>query len=739
MRLVSIEETIEGVLRRFVFRNEQTGFAIARLEVAGAPEPITLKGVVTGVEQGERLRVQGKWVDDPRWGRQLLVSSYLPVTPSTARGVEDFLRGGRVKGIGKVFAKRLVEHFGDQTLEVLEKHPGRLTEVEGIGRGRAKQILAAWSASKVDKETLIFLQGLGLSGAFAGRVARKYGKRTVEMVRGNPYRLAAEVSGIGFLTADRIARELGIEPTSPHRLRAGLLFALSQATSDGHCYLPEPELQERACQLLEQPWSVIAPRAEELAGEMALVVERPQADPPRYFLAERHEAEEIVAERLGCLLARGGPAEVRDPDAAVTWAEGRSGLKLTDGQRAAVRLALEERVLVVTGGPGTGKTTIVRAILDLWERLGLRVRLAAPTGRAAKRMEEATTRPGSTLHRLLEFSPRDGQFLRDQDTPLTCDAVVVDEASMIDIDLAAALLLAVPDGARLLLVGDVDQLPSVGPGSVLNDVIRSGVVPVARLSLVMRQDESGLIVRSAHRILHGQRPVSADAPDGDFFFIQREDPEEALRTVAHLVAQRIPGRWGLDPLLDVQVLVPMRKGSCGTEALNLALRRGLAEARRARAPRGSLDLVEAADPQSRRPQLHDRVMQTRNNYDKDVFNGDVGLVIDVAERGRRVRVRFEDNRELDYVGEEIEQLDLAYAVTIHKSQGSEYPAVVIPLLTQHYRMLQRNLLYTAVTRGKRIVVLVGSQRAVDIAIRNADAAVRFTALAERLADVARLG
>jgi len=736
VRLVSTVETIEGVLRRFVFRNEQSGFAIARLQVTEGAEPVTLKGVITGVEQGERVRVQGRWVQDPRWGRQLLVSSFLPVTPSTARGVEDFLRSGRVKGIGKVFAKRLVEHFGDQTLEVLEKHPARLTEVDGIGKGRAKQILAAWRASKVDKETLIFLQGLGLSGAYAGRVARKYGKRTVEMVRSNPYRLAAEVAGIGFLTADRIARVLGIEPTSPHRLRAGLLFALSQATSDGHCYLPEPDLQERACRLLEQPWSLIAPRAEELEGELALVIERPEGSPTRYFLAERHEAEEIVAHRLTQLLARGGPTEVRDPDSAVTWAEGRSGLKLTEGQRAAVRRSLMERVLVVTGGPGTGKTTIVRAILDLWERLGLRVRLAAPTGRAAKRMEEATTRPASTLHRLLEFSPRDGQFLRDQETPLSCDAVVVDEASMIDIDLAAALLLAIPDGARLLLVGDVDQLPSVGPGSVLGDVIRSGAVCVERLDLVMRQDESGLIVQSAHRILHGQRPVSAKSADGDFFFIQREDPQEALRTVAHLVAQRIPGRWGLDPLMDVQVLVPMRRGSCGTEALNLALRRGLAEARAAGLRRGGTAL---GDPESRRPQLHDRVMQTRNNYDKDVFNGDVGLVIDVAEKGRRVRVRFEDNRELDYAGEEIEQLELAYAVTIHKSQGSEYPAVVIPLLTQHFRMLQRNLLYTAVTRGKQIVVLVGSARAVDIAIRNADAAIRHTALAERLAAAARGG
>ena len=731
---MSGEQTIEGVLRRFVFRNEQSGFAIARIELASETDPVTVKGVLTGIEQGERVRIQGRWVEDPRWGRQMVVQSFLPVTPSTARGVEDFLRSGRVKGIGKVFAKRLVEHFGGDTLDVLENHPARLTEVDGIGAGRAKQIVAAWRGSQVDKETLIFLQGLGLPGGVAGKVARVYGKRTIEMVRGNPYRLAAEVSGVGFLTADRIARELGIEPGSPHRLRAGLLFALSQATSDGHCYLPDGDLEDRAVRLLGQPWPSIAPFVEELAGELALVVEVPREGPRRIFLTERHEAEEIVAQRMGRLLGRGAPTQVRDPGAAVTWAEQRSGITLTPGQRAAVERSLTERVLVVTGGPGTGKTTIVRTVLDLWERLGLRVRLGAPTGRAARRLEEATTRTASTLHRLLEFSPRDGQFLRDQDTPLQCDAVVIDEASMIDIDLAAAVLLAVPDGARLLLVGDIDQLPSVGPGSVLGDVIRSGAVPVARLDLVMRQDESGLIVANAHRILQGQRPVSASSADGDFFFIRREDPEEALRTVAHLVAQRIPGRWGLDPLLDVQVLVPMRRGSCGAEALNLALRRGLTEARVARTG-------EAPAPDdvslSRRPRLHDRVMQTRNNYDKEVFNGDVGIVTDTAEGGRRVRVRFEDGRVLDYAGEEVEQLDLAYAVTIHKSQGSEYPAVVIPLLTQHFRMLQRNLLYTAITRGKRIVVLVGSQRAVDLAIRNADADVRYTALAERIARAAR--
>jgi len=714
------EVSIEGVLRRYVYRDATSGFAIARIEPDDDGLPVTVKGALSGVDEGERVRIEGRWVDDPRFGRQILISSFLPVLPSTARGVQDFLRGGRVKGIGKVFAERLVNHFGDQTLDVLDNHPERLTEVEGIGAGRARTIVGAWRDSQVDRETLIFLQGLGLSGALANRVARKYGKQTVAIVRDNPYRLAAEVGGIGFRTADGMANALGIEGSNPHRLRAGLLFALSSATGEGHCYLPADELAGRASALLGQPWEALQPRMLDLEGEGTLLLDRPAGQPPRVWLTERRDAEELVAFRLAALLRDGDVAQVKDPGLAVQWAEKRVGLELSEAQRLAVRRSVEQRVLVLTGGPGTGKTTIVRAILELWERLGLRVRLGAPTGRAARRLEDSTGRMATTLHRLLEFSPKEGRFLRDLENPLVCDAVVVDEASMVDIDLAAALLAAVPDGARLLLVGDVDQLPSVGPGRVLADLIDSEALPVARLDAIFRQEGGSLIVDNAHRILHGMplRPATGSA--GDFFFIERDDPEAAVRTVAHLVVQRIPRAWGHDPLADVQVLVPMRRGSCGAETLNQALRRGLAEARGAEPSEG------------RRPVMHDRVMQTRNNYDKDVFNGDVGQVVAWANRGKALTVRFDDGRELDYVGEEIEQLELAFAVTIHKSQGSEYPAVVIPLLTQHYRMLQRNLLYTAVTRGKKVVVLVGSRRAIDIAIGRAEAGVRWTALAERI-------
>lgn len=718
---MSVQDAVEGKLARFVFRNPESGFAIARLELDDGL-PVTIKGVLSGVNEGERVRVQGRWVDDARFGRQLLISSFLPVMPSTSRGVEDFLRGGRVQGVGKVFAKRLVDHFGERTLEVLEKHPERLTEVDGIGSSRAQTIVSAWRESRVDRETLIFLQGVGLTASLANKVARMYGKRTVETVRANPYRLATDLRGIGFRTADSLARSLGIEPDSPHRLRAGLLFVLSSAVNEGHCYLPGDELASRAQNLLEQPWPLLRMRVADLEGEGTVRVETIGGQ-PRVWLTDRLDAEELVAWRLRVLLRRGAPDQLKDTDQATAWAEERIGLTLSGTQRAAVAASLRHQILVITGGPGTGKTTIVKAILELWERLGLRVRLAAPTGRAARRLEESSGRMASTLHRLLEFSPKEGRFLRDLENSLECDAVVVDEASMVDLDLAAALVAAVPDGSRLLLVGDVDQLPSVGPGRVLGDLIESGALPVVRLDAIFRQQGGSLIVKNAHRILHGQSLELASGKGGDFFFIERENPDDAVRTVAHLVAQRIPKAWHFEPLKDVQVLVPMRKGSCGTETLNQALRRGLAEVR---------GEVVSEQEMGRRPRLHDRVMQTRNNYDKDVFNGDIGQVALVTDRGRALRVRFDDGRELDYVGEEIEQLELAYAITIHKSQGSEYPAVVIPLLTQHYRMLQRNLLYTAITRGKSVVVLVGSRRAVDIAIGRSDAAVRWTGLAERL-------
>ena len=716
------EVSIEGVLAHLVFRNPESGFTIARLELDGRVVPVTVKGVLAGVESGERVRVHGRWVEDAKYGRQFRIDSFLPVTPETLEGLEKHLGGARVDGIGPIYAKKLVGFFGENLVEVLDNHPHRLREVPGIGPKRARAIEESWRTSREQRDTWIFLQGLGVAQGHAGRIVRRWGEHTVEKIRENPWLMATDVAGIGFLSADKAAHSLGFGATSPHRLRAGLLHVLGRSTSDGHCFLPRSELIEQSAELLGVSRELLGDPIDALAIDRAVVIED-SADGPRVVLRELHSAREDVVVALATLL-RTKPRRVKiDVPAALVWASNRSGIVLTQAQRDALARAMMGKVVVITGGPGTGKTTIVRLLLDIWEAKGLRVRLAAPTGRAARRMEEASGRRSHTIHRLLEFSPREGGFLRRPDNPLLADAVVIDEASMIDLPLAASLLAAMPPDGRLVLVGDIDQLPSVGPGRVLGDLIDSGVVPVIALDVVFRQDEAGLIVANAHDILRGRAPRSATVADGDFFIIERDDPEAAAKTVVHLVSERIPKRWGFKPGDDVQVLVPMRKGSCGAGALNVALRGALN-------PQPTPALAE-----STRPLQGDRVMQITNDYDKDVFNGDVGWVIGPGPQNKGLLVRYDDGREIAYAADEVDMLVPAYATTIHKSQGSEYEAVVIPLLTQHFRMLQRNLLYTAITRGKKLVVVVGSRRAIDIALKNAEARHRWTALAERLRSI----
>jgi exodeoxyribonuclease V alpha subunit len=715
--------SIEGSLGHVVFRDGETGFTIARFDRDERAIPVTVKGLLPGVHKGERLRILGRWHEDARYGRQLRIESFLPLSPDTPEALVRHLGGASVRGIGKHFARRLHDHFGDQLMEVLDNQPQRLREVPGIGPKRVRTIVASWRESRAQRDAYLFLQGLGLGQAQSGRVLRRYKEQTVRQIRENPYLLATEVSGIGFSTADRVARGLGIVVESPHRLRAGVLHALGVSVDQGHCYLPRSDLRERVEALLGVGWPLVAPQLDDLAAERAVVREPGPAE-ERIWLRELHSDEELAGERLVEVARASASALELDVPAALAWAQRRGGLTLTPAQRDALARALTGKVVVITGGPGTGKTTLVRALLDIWERKGLRVQLAAPTGRAARRMEEASGRKASTLHRLLEFSPKEGRFLRGLDNPLRCDALVVDEASMVDVSLARSTFDGLPTEARLVLVGDVDQLPSVGPGSVLADVIRSRAVPVVTLDVVFRQEEAGLIVNNAHRILRGQLPLSAEQPTGDFFVIPRDDPEVAARTVVHLVTERIPARWGLKAGTDIQVLVPMRKGTCGTEALNVALRQALN-------PQTDPGLAETL-----RPLVGDRVMQITNDYDKDVFNGDCGWAVGPGAEGRGLTVRFDDGRELSYAVDELDSLRTAYAMTVHKSQGSEYPAVVVPLLTQHFRLLQRNLLYTAITRGKRLVVLVGSRKAVEIALANADTQHRYTALAERIRSAA---
>ena len=715
------EVSIEGCLAHLVYRSEDSGFTIGRLEPEDGAA-VTVKGPLGGIERGEHVRVTGRWVEDPRYGRQLQVESFLPITPQTASGLEKLLSSARMAGIGPVFARRLVAHFGDALIDILDNEPRRLREVDGIGATRAARIASSWKEGRAQRDALIFLQGLGLPQGLAGRVLRRYKEHTVQKVRENPYRLAVDVRGVGFLTADRLAASIGIQPDSPHRLRAGLLHSLLVALDEGHCFLPLGELLERTEKLLERSAAELRPRLAELILERAIVQED-GGGAARVYLHETHgqevEAAEGLTDLIGASLPGAAGGSVLEP------AQEEGGLRLAAGQVEALRTALCNSVSVITGGPGTGKTTIIKALLAEVQRGGQTARLCAPTGRAAKRMEEATGWPAMTIHRLLEFSPREGRFLRDASKPLRTDVLIADEASMIDLALFSSLVVALQPGTRLVLVGDVDQLPSVGAGRVLEDVIESGRVAVSRLDVVFRQDETGGIVRNAHGLLSGRRPQGSKDPSGDFFVIERDEPEAALRTAVHLVTERIPGRWDLKPGQDIQLLTPMRKGSCGAEALNLALREVLNPS--------------AASATNLRPAPGDRVMQIRNDYDKDVFNGDAGWVLGRGLEGKGLRVRFDDGKEVDYGNDELDQLQLAYAITIHKSQGSEYPAVVVPLLTQHYRMLQRNLLYTAITRGKQVVILVGSRKAIDIAVANAQVAQRWTGLAGRLRAVGATG
>ena len=700
--------SLEGTVGHVVWTNADSGFTILRLELDDRPLPITVRGVLPGVSAGERIRVQGRWVEDPRYGRQVEAESYLPVDPRTGEGLERHLASSLFDGIGPVFAKRLRQQFGDDLLRVLDEEPERVREVDGIGPTRAARIVRAWQDKRAQRDSLLFLQGLGLKPGQSTRILKQYAEHTVARVRENPWQMADDVGGVGFLTADRVGAQLGIPADSPARLKAGLLHLLTEAQGRGHCYVPRTDLLQRGEELLGQRGDLLVDALADL-----LASRRAVAEGGRLWPREMYDAERAVVDRLESLRNTAAPALDLDIPSALQWAEERSGITLTTAQREALAQALVNKVVVITGGPGTGKTTLVRALLDIWQRKGLIATLATPTGRAARRLEEATGRKASTLHRLLEFSPRNGRFLRDIDAPLTAEAVVVDEASMLDLPLADALLQGLPDAARLVLVGDVEQLPSVGPGWVLGDLIDSGVLPVVRLDVVFRQDAAGLIVNNAHRILRGLSPRSSEGPAGDFFVVRRESPAAALRTVVHLVSERIPRGFALDPIRDVQVLSPMRKGECGTEALNEALGAALN-------PR-----------QGRGLQPGDRVMQLRNDYDKDVFNGDTGVVAEALRQGGMV-VRFEDGREVDYTAQDRSDLAAAWAITIHKSQGSEYPAVVIPLLRQHHRMLQRNLLYTAITRGARLVVLVGDPQAIDRAVANDRADRRWTALAERL-------
>jgi exodeoxyribonuclease V alpha subunit len=718
------ETTIEGVLERIAYANEDNAWCVVRLKIRGRGQ-VTAVGKLLGARPGESLRCSGAWVHDRKYGAQFKVESYLTVRPSTFVGMEKYLGSGLVEGVGPSLAKRLVQHFGLETLDVIGKAPERLAEVEGIGPVRSQKIRQAFERQKHIQEVMVFLQSHGISSAFAVKIFKRYGADSVARVRENPFRLAQEIRGIGFLSADRIARDMGIAADSPHRAAAGLLHCLRQASGQGHVYVEKGELTRQATELLE----IEAEKASEAIASLLengeacaepLGTEATDEAPRAIFLPALAAAEAGLAKRVRTLTAQGTLPVAIAADRAVEWFEKRESLALAEGQRQALKLALVSKMMVLTGGPGTGKTTLVRGIVRIFTRKGLRVLLAAPTGRAAKRLSQAAGMEAKTVHRMLEYNPRTRAFTRDREFPLVADLVVVDEASMLDTSLAFHLLRALPDKGRLILVGDVDQLPSVGPGRVLADLIDSGVPEVARLSEIFRQAKESLIVVNAHRVRQGQMPILRKAEDGaDFFFIGRREPEDVLETLNHLVSERIPKTFGFDPHTEIQVLTPMQKGILGAAHLNAGLQALL-----------NAD-GESLNRGGRLLRVGDRVMQVRNNYDLEVFNGDVGLVASLDLEEQRLQVDM-DGRLVSYELSALDELMLAYACSIHKSQGSEYPCVVIPLHTQHYVMLQRNLLYTALTRGRKLVVIIGSRQALERATENQDTSHRATLLAQRL-------
>ncbi|MCP4692579.1 MAG: ATP-dependent RecD-like DNA helicase, partial [Desulfobacterales bacterium] len=706
-----------------------SGFTIARLKVWGRRDLVTVRGALMAPAPGEVLRMRGEWENHPKYGEQFKVTEYETTAPATVHGIRKYLGSGLVKGIGPVMAGRMVDKFGEDTLEVVENDIERLAEVEGIGKKRISMIARAWEEQKEIRDVMVFLQGHGVGSGYAVKIFKQYGNRSVQVVKENPYRLAVDIFGIGFLTADRIARKLGFARDSEARVQAGVLYVLQKLADEGHVYYPHEELLEKSREILEVEREIVVTALGALAAEKRIVIEDLNEGGDEFkenhkavFLTRHHVCELGVSKRLKQLIR--APRSIReiDKEKAIAWVQGRLSIRLAGKQVEAVQGALCHKALVITGGPGTGKTTIINAVLKIYARLDVKIMLAAPTGRAAKRMAETTGREARTIHRMLEFSPAKGGFQKDSDHPLKCDLLVIDEASMIDGALMHHLMKAVPRAATLILVGDVNQLPSVGAGNVLNDIIASGAAPVVRLNEIFRQAKSSMIIVNAHLINKGVIPkLTPPARDADFYFIEKEDPEEALSLIIRLTRDRIPKKFGFKPVEDIQILTPMHRGVVGAGNLNDKLQAALNPGE---------DGIQRG---GRFFRVNDKVMQIRNNYEKEVFNGDIGKISDIRPEDQQTTITF-DGRPVVYEYSDLDEIVLAYAVSVHKSQGSEYPAVVIPILTQHYILLQRNLIYTAVTRGRRLVVMVGARKALAIGVKNNKTRKRFTRLRERLSE-----
>lgn len=717
---------LSGQIERITYTNEENGYTIARVKVYGQRDLITVVGYLMSPAPGEILNLKGEWVTHPKFGEQFKVVEYKTTVPATVFGIKKYLGSGLIKGLGPVIAGRIVKKFGEKTLDIIENDIEKLAMVEGIGKKRIAMIQGAWDEQKEIRDVMMFLQSHGVSSGYATKIFKQYGNRSIAVVTENPYRLAMDIFGIGFVIADSIAEKLGFPKDSPLRAEAGILYVLHQLSDEGHVFYPYESLVKKSRETLGVDRDIVAEALGNLAIDKKIVLEDLNESIDEFkennksvYLAKFHLCETSIATRLKTLSATSKSIRSVSAENALKWVQGQLDIHLAENQAKAIRCALENKIMVITGGPGTGKTTIINAILKIFSKLKVKTFLAAPTGRAAKRMSETTGHEAKTIHRLLEYSFTKGGFQKNENKPLGCDLLIIDEASMIDTILMHHLIKAVPLFATVILVGDVNQLPSVGAGNVLNDIIASDAIPVVELNEIFRQARESRIIVNAHKINSGILPTfEDDAPGNDFYFIHQEDPEKVLGIILELTKERIPKRFGFDPVNDIQVLTPMHKGVVGAGNLNMELQKSLNP------------FQQEITRGNRNFRINDKVMQIRNNYDKEVFNGDIGRITRI-QQDDEIMVMF-DGREVPYAFYELDELVLAYAVSIHKSQGSEYPAVVVPVLTQHYILLQRNLIYTAVTRGRDLVVMVGTRKALAMGVNNDKTQKRFTHLRHRL-------
>ncbi len=707
-------EYLSGIVERITYNNEENGFSVIKIKSKGYTELVTVVGNLAAVNVGAAIRLKGDWRHDSKYGRQFSVVDYRETVPATVAGMEKYLGSGMIKGIGPVYAKRIVARFKEDTLKIIEEQPDSLIDVEGIGQRRVDMIKKAWQEQKEIKNVMLFLQSNGVSTAYAVKIYKTYGNESINIVKTNPYRLADDIWGIGFKTADKIARQLGFDSNSLERCRSGLLYVLNELSNDGHCYALRDQLLEAAGSILELERPIIDGTIDKMLEEKSVIADEGDA----VYLPAFYHSEQGAARRMRQILAEESSYKAADIYQHLKDIQEEHGIQYDDIQIEAVKTAAASKLMVLTGGPGTGKTTTTLAIIKVFQKLNAKVLLAAPTGRAAKRMAETTGLEAKTIHRLLEYKLPEG-YKKNEENPLECDVLIIDETSMVDIMLFYNLLKAVSNGTVLVLVGDVDQLPSVGAGNVLKDIIESETVNVVRLTRIFRQAQGSAIVTNAHRINRGDTPNLKGGKNSDFFFIEEEEPQKVVETITELCSKRLPNYYKVDPVNDLQVLCPMQKGETGALNLNIILQEALNPAEASIKYGGTVY------------RLNDKVMQIKNNYDKNVFNGDIGSITSIDAEDRMLSICF-DGVNVEYDATELDEVVLAYATTVHKSQGSEYKIVVAPVTMQHYMMLQRNLLYTCVTRAKKVLVLVGSKKAIGIAVSNNRMQKRNTMLVERL-------